>query len=172
MTSRAQVEGLYRNRFERKQAEAELRLGVGIVGGGHGDDHEGVDLVVARFFTGVKRFQEFLHRSLVAGQHVQGTRKVREVGELEVHIAGVTSGSAPGIGVPHGVDHGPVTPRLLYFDCGTRDQYHLHYGSRILHQRLETAGIDHFYEEFDDDHSSVDYRMDVSFPRLWKAIQE
>ena len=44
------------------------------------------------------------------------------------------------------------------------------YGSRILHRKLEAAGIPHAYEEFHDDHSSVDYRMDVSLPLLAKAL--
>ncbi len=61
--------------------------------------------------------------------------------------------------------------RLLYFDCGIRDQYHLHYGARLLHKRLEVAGIAHVFEEFEDNHSRVDYRMDFSLPRLWEAIQ-
>jgi S-formylglutathione hydrolase FrmB len=39
--------------------------------------------------------------------------------------------------------------RGIYFDCGTRDQYHLHYGARILHKRLREARISHHYEEFD-----------------------
>lgn len=60
--------------------------------------------------------------------------------------------------------------KLLYIDCGDRDQYNLHYGSRLLTRRLEAAGIPHHYEEFDDNHSSVDYRMDVSLPMLAKAI--
>ena len=51
--------------------------------------------------------------------------------------------------------------RGIYIDCGWRDQYHIHYGSRLLSQRLAEAGIKHRYEEFDDDHSDVDYRMDV-----------
>jgi hypothetical protein len=27
------------------------------------------------------------------------------------------------------------------------------------------------YEEFDDDHSDVDYRMDVSLPFLYRALE-
>ena len=42
--------------------------------------------------------------------------------------------------------------RGIYIDCGWRDQYHIHYGSRILSKRLSEAGIKHTYEEFDDDH--------------------
>ena len=60
--------------------------------------------------------------------------------------------------------------RGIYIDCGWRDQYHIHYGSRILSRRLATAGVKHRYEEFDDDHSDIDYRMDVSLPFLYRAL--
>lgn len=58
----------------------------------------------------------------------------------------------------------------LYIDCGSRDQYHLQYGSRQLVARLEAAGVPHRYDEFDDDHSNVDYRMAQSFPFLYRAL--
>jgi S-formylglutathione hydrolase FrmB len=61
--------------------------------------------------------------------------------------------------------------RGIYIDCGWRDQYHIHYGSRILSKRLSEAGIRHRYEEFDDNHSDIDYRMDVSLPFLYKALR-
>ena len=38
------------------------------------------------------------------------------------------------------------------------------------HKRLVAMDVAHVYEEFDDDHSSVDYRMDVSLPILAKAL--
>ncbi len=59
----------------------------------------------------------------------------------------------------------------IYIDCGWRDQYHIHYGCRQLSRRLAAAGIAHRYEEFDDDHSDVDYRMDVSLPYLYRALK-
>jgi S-formylglutathione hydrolase FrmB len=58
----------------------------------------------------------------------------------------------------------------IYIDCGWRDQYHIQYGSRILARRLGEAGVRHRYEEFDDDHSDIDYRMDVSLPFLCKTL--
>ena len=61
--------------------------------------------------------------------------------------------------------------RGIYIDCGWRDQYHIHYGTRQLSRRLAAARIPHQYEEFDDDHSDVDYRMDVSLPFLYRALQ-
>ena len=59
----------------------------------------------------------------------------------------------------------------VYIDCGWRDQFHIHYGTRILSKRLSEAGIRHVYEEFDDDHSDIDYRMDVSLPFLYRAVR-
>jgi len=61
--------------------------------------------------------------------------------------------------------------RGIYIDCGWRDQYHIHYGSRILSARLAAAGVRHRYEEFDDNHSDIDYRMDVSLPFLYRALK-
>ena len=63
------------------------------------------------------------------------------------------------------------TLRGIYIDCGWRDQYQIHYGARILSKRLALAGIRHTYEEFDDNHSDIDYRMDVSLPFLYKALK-
>jgi S-formylglutathione hydrolase FrmB len=59
----------------------------------------------------------------------------------------------------------------IYVDCGSRDQYHIHYGARLLSQRLALAGIRHTYEEFDDNHSDIDYRMNVSLPFLYRALK-
>ncbi len=59
---------------------------------------------------------------------------------------------------------------LVYIDCGSRDQYHLHYGARAFVRKLRRAGVDHRYEEFDDNHSGIDYRMDVSLPLLYEAV--
>lgn len=59
---------------------------------------------------------------------------------------------------------------LVYIDCGDQDQYHMVYGSRILHQKLEAMEINHMYEEFEDNHSSIDYRLDRSIPLLVDAL--
>ena len=61
--------------------------------------------------------------------------------------------------------------RGIFIDCGWRDQYQIHYGSRILSKRLSQAGITHRYEEFPDNHSSIDYRMDRSLPFLSRALR-
>jgi enterochelin esterase-like enzyme len=62
--------------------------------------------------------------------------------------------------------------KLLYVDCGTVDQYNLVYGARRLNRLLEQQGINHVYEEFKDDHSSIDYRLDRSLPLLVQALMQ
>ncbi|MCF7796728.1 MAG: enterochelin esterase [Lentisphaeria bacterium] len=59
---------------------------------------------------------------------------------------------------------------LLFIDCGDRDQYHLVYGARQFHNKLEHYRIDHIYEEFPDNHSSVNYRFDRSLPLIIDAL--
>ncbi|HEX7054685.1 MAG TPA: alpha/beta hydrolase-fold protein [Burkholderiales bacterium] len=63
------------------------------------------------------------------------------------------------------------TLRGIYLDCGWRDQYHIHYGARILSKKLAEQKIRHVYEEFDDNHSDIDYRMDTSLPFLYRALK-
>ncbi|MDH3588271.1 MAG: alpha/beta hydrolase-fold protein [Gammaproteobacteria bacterium] len=63
------------------------------------------------------------------------------------------------------------TLRGIFIDCGWRDQYRIHYGTRILSQRLREHGIEHRYEEFDGTHSGIDHRMDISLPYLCKALK-
>lgn len=58
----------------------------------------------------------------------------------------------------------------IYIDCGWTDQYQIHFGTRILSKRLALHGIKHVYEEFPDNHSGVDYRLDHSLPFLTKAL--
>lgn len=70
-------------------------------------------------------------------------------------------------------EHGKALKRLkaIYIDCGWRDQYHIHFGTRMLSAALRKKNIPHRYEEFADTHSGVDYRMDVSLPWLYRAIR-
>jgi S-formylglutathione hydrolase FrmB len=63
------------------------------------------------------------------------------------------------------------TLRLIYIECGSRDQYNLHHGARILRGRLARLGIRHEYQEFDDDHTAVNYRYVESLRRLCTVLQ-
>ena len=60
--------------------------------------------------------------------------------------------------------------KLLWIDCGTRDEYHLHHGARAFHAALDRMQIAHVYEEFDDGHMNVPYRYDRSLPALARAL--
>jgi hypothetical protein len=62
--------------------------------------------------------------------------------------------------------------KALYIDCGERDQFNLLYGARRFVRRLKQLGIEHRYEEFSDNHSGVDYRMDESLPFLARALSD
>ncbi|TMQ74203.1 MAG: esterase [Candidatus Eisenbacteria bacterium] len=59
---------------------------------------------------------------------------------------------------------------LLHLDCGIRDEWHLHLGMRMLARRLKALGIRHEVEEFDDGHMNIQYRYDVSLPKLARAL--
>ncbi len=61
--------------------------------------------------------------------------------------------------------------RGIWMDCGWRDQYNIHYGMRILSKHMLKKGISHTYEEFDDTHSSIDYRMDRSLNFLSRVLK-
>jgi enterochelin esterase family protein len=60
--------------------------------------------------------------------------------------------------------------RLLYLDCGVRDEFSLHHGLRQFRRRLEALGVPHHAEEFDDGHMNVPYRYEVSLPLIARAL--
>ncbi len=60
--------------------------------------------------------------------------------------------------------------RLLFFDCGNRDEWNLHLGQRRMVARLKELGIAHVAEEFDGGHRHTNYRYDVSIPKLARAL--
>jgi S-formylglutathione hydrolase FrmB len=60
--------------------------------------------------------------------------------------------------------------KALYIDCGEKDQFNLLYGARRFVRRLNELGVAHRYEEFPDNHTGVDYRMDESLPFLAQAL--
>lgn len=61
--------------------------------------------------------------------------------------------------------------RTRFLDCGTRDQYQLHWGARVFAAKARTLGVPFLHEEFDDDHSGISYRYDRSLElisRRWR----
>jgi len=60
--------------------------------------------------------------------------------------------------------------KLLFIDAGTRDEWNLDLGARILTRRLAALGVPFQHQEFDDGHRGINYRYDVSLPKLAAAL--
>jgi hypothetical protein len=60
--------------------------------------------------------------------------------------------------------------RLVYLDCGSKDEFGLIWGARALHAKLRAAGVSLEYQEFEDGHMNVQYRYDRSLPMLARAL--
>ena len=60
--------------------------------------------------------------------------------------------------------------KLLYIDCGNKDEFNLHLGARMIHNKLNNLDITHYYEEFDGGHSNTSFRYDNSFPMICSSI--
>ncbi len=61
--------------------------------------------------------------------------------------------------------------KLLYIDAGTRDEFALDIGAKILSRKLTELGIPHIHEEFDDGHFNISYRYDRSLELISKKIE-
>ncbi len=53
--------------------------------------------------------------------------------------------------------------KLIFVDCGTRDEFALQAGARIYCDKLKKNGIKYIHQEFNDGHMNIQYRYDVSF---------
>ncbi|MGH2829399.1 MAG: alpha/beta hydrolase [Actinomycetota bacterium] len=60
--------------------------------------------------------------------------------------------------------------RLVYLDCGRKDEWMLDVGARWAASLLRDNGIDVVHQEFDAGHMSIPYRYDRSLPLLTKAL--
>ncbi len=60
--------------------------------------------------------------------------------------------------------------KTVYIDCGTRDEYNLRWGARMIAEDLKAGSIELVHEEFEDGHTGVNYRFERSLevigPRL------
>jgi S-formylglutathione hydrolase FrmB len=54
----------------------------------------------------------------------------------------------------------------LFIDCGTRDEFNLQWGARLMVEALAAAGVKTVHEEFDDGHMGIYYRYDRSLSYL------
>lgn len=60
--------------------------------------------------------------------------------------------------------------KLLYIDAGTRDEFALDIGARILVERLKKFDVPHIHEEFDDGHFNISYRQNRSLELISEKI--
>jgi S-formylglutathione hydrolase FrmB len=60
--------------------------------------------------------------------------------------------------------------KLLYLDAGTRDEFALDIGARVLAKKLLDSNIEHIHEEFDDGHMRISYRYDRSLELISDRI--
>ena len=50
----------------------------------------------------------------------------------------------------------------VYLDCGTRDEFNLRWGMRMVAAALREAGVEVEHQEFEDGHMGTSYRYDAS----------
>ncbi len=60
--------------------------------------------------------------------------------------------------------------KLLYIDAGTRDEFALDLGARILCSRLKDFDVNFVHEEFDDGHMQISYRCNHSLELISERI--
>lgn len=61
--------------------------------------------------------------------------------------------------------------KLLYIDAGTKDEFALDLGARILSKKLKALGVSHIHEEFDDGHFNISYRYNRSLVLISERIK-
>ncbi|MCL2011864.1 MAG: alpha/beta hydrolase-fold protein [Cystobacterineae bacterium] len=61
--------------------------------------------------------------------------------------------------------------KSIFFDCGTRDEFHLIWGARQLAHVLKEQGVPHHFEEFSDGHMGINYRFETSLRYILPRMQ-
>jgi S-formylglutathione hydrolase FrmB len=56
--------------------------------------------------------------------------------------------------------------KTVFIDCGTRDEFHLRWGARMLAEELKSGRVEVVHEEFEDGHMGINYRYDTSLKLL------
>lgn len=71
--------------------------------------------------------------------------------------------------VPQRID-GYRKLQSLFLDCGTRDEFNIRWGTRMIANALRKGGVQVVHEEFEDGHMGINYRYERSLgyliPRL------
>jgi hypothetical protein len=59
---------------------------------------------------------------------------------------------------------------LLFFDCGTNDEFNLFIGAKVFSERCKTFGINHEYLQYDGGHFNTNFRYATSLPKIYNSI--
>ena len=59
----------------------------------------------------------------------------------------------------------------LFLDCGTRDEFNLRWGTRMVAEALGGAGVELAHQEFEDGHRDVNYRYQASLSFLLPRLE-
>jgi pimeloyl-ACP methyl ester carboxylesterase len=62
--------------------------------------------------------------------------------------------------------------KSIFLDCGTKDEFHLRWGTRIIAEEFKKGGVEHVHEEFEDGHMGVNYRFENSLKYLVKRMEQ
>ena len=79
--------------------DAEIGVGIGIVGGGHGQGHDGVEIAALDGPAGADLVEEGLDVAAVFGQAVQRAGHVGHVNKVEGHVSRVAGDGVPVVGI-------------------------------------------------------------------------
>lgn len=61
--------------------------------------------------------------------------------------------------------------KLLYIDAGTKDEFYLDLGAKILCEKFKEFDVPHIHEEFDDGHFQISYRCNRSLELISQKIK-
>jgi enterochelin esterase family protein len=61
--------------------------------------------------------------------------------------------------------------KLLFIDAGTKDEFALDVGAKILSEKLKEFDVPHIHEEFDDGHMQIAYRQNRSLELISQHFQ-
>ena len=61
--------------------------------------------------------------------------------------------------------------KSLFIDCGTKDEFNLRWGARLISDELKAANVEHVHEEFEDGHMGVNYRFERSLAFLGSRLE-
>lgn len=62
--------------------------------------------------------------------------------------------------------------KSIFIDCGTRDEFNLRWGARMMSEDFKAAQVEHVHEEFEDGHMGVNYRFERSLTYLGERLSK